>query len=102
MALPKLTAEEKKRALRKAQDMRSKRADLRRRLKSGRLTLAEVLRRDNDEVVARMRVAYLLESLPKIGRVTTRKIMEEIGIDESRRVQGLGQRQRGALLAKLG
>jgi hypothetical protein len=102
MALPKLTAEEKKRALRKAQDMRSKRADLRRRLKNGKLTLPEVLRRDNDEVIARMRVAYLLESLPKIGRVTSRRIMEEIGIDESRRVQGLGQRQRGALLAKLG
>ncbi|MDI6871549.1 MAG: integration host factor, actinobacterial type [Bacillota bacterium] len=102
MALPKLTAEEKKKALKKAQDMRSKRADIRRRLKGGKLTLAEVLRRDNDEVIARMRVAYLLESLPKIGKVTTRKIMEEIGIDESRRVQGLGQRQRGALLAKLG
>lgn len=102
MALPKLTPEEKKKALRKAQDMRTKRADLRRRLKSGKLSLSEVLRRDNDEVIARMRVAYLLESLPKIGKVTTRKIMEEIGIDESRRVQGLGQRQRGALLSKLG
>lgn len=102
MALPKLTPEEKKTALRKAQDMRSRRAEIRRRLKDGKVSLAEVLRQDTDEVVARMRVAYLLESLPKIGKVTTRKIMDEIGIDESRRVQGLGQRQRGALLAKLG
>jgi hypothetical protein len=102
MALPKLTPEEKKKALRKAQDMRSKRAEIRRKLKDGKVTLAEVLRQDDNEVISRMRVAYLLESLPKIGKVTTRKIMEEIGIDESRRVQGLGQRQRGALLAKLG
>lgn len=102
MTLPKLTPDEKKKALRKAQDMRSRRAEIRRELKDGKISLAAVLEREDDEVVARMRVAYLLESLPKIGKVTTRKIMEEIGIDESRRVQGLGQRQRGALLAKLG
>lgn len=102
MALPKLTPEEKRKALAKAQAMRSKRADIRRRLKEGQLTLQQVLGQADDEVVARMRVAYLLESLPKVGKVTTKKIMEEIGIDESRRVQGLGSRQRGALLERLG
>ncbi len=102
VALPKLTPEEKRKALAKAQAMRSKRADIRRRLKEGQLTLQQVLGQADDEVVARMRVAYLLESLPKVGKVTTKKIMEEIGIDESRRVQGLGSRQRGALLERLG
>lgn len=102
MALPKLTPEEKRKALAKAQAMRSKRADIRRRLKEGQLTLEQVLGQADDEVIARMRVAYLLESLPKVGKVTTKKIMEEIGIDESRRIQGLGSRQRGALLERLG
>lgn len=102
MALPKLTPDEKKQALQKAQEMRSKRAQVRERLKSGSLTLKEVLENADDEVVGKMRVAYLLQSLPQVGKVTSQKIMQEIGIHESRRVQGLGKRQIGALLEKLG
>ncbi len=64
------------------------------------MTLHEVLGRDNDEVMGKMRVAYLLASLPRVGKTTARKVMEEIGIDESRRVQGLGKRQKEALLAR--
>lgn len=102
MVLPKLTPEEKQRALKKAQEMRSRRSQIRKQLKSGQLTLAEVLANTDDEAILRMRVSYLLESLPKIGKVSTRKIMEDIGINESRRVQGLGERQRNALMEKLG
>ncbi|MCL4517017.1 MAG: integration host factor [Firmicutes bacterium] len=102
MALPKLTPDEKRKALRKAREMRSKRAEIRRGLKDGRLSLIQILNSLDDEAIARMRVVYLLESLPRIGKATTKKIMQEIGIDRSRRVQGLGNRQRGALLEKLG
>jgi ribosomal protein S13 len=49
-----------------------------------------------------MRVAYLIESLPRIGKVRTKKIMTELGIDETRRIQGLGIRQKKALIDKLG
>jgi len=102
MALPQLTPDEKRRALQKAQEMRSKRAEVREQLKKGKLSLKEVLENSADEVVGKMRVAYLLQSLPQVGKVTSRKIMDEIGIHESRRVQGLGKRQIGALLEKLG
>lgn len=102
MALPKLTLEQKKKALQKAQDMRSRRKTIRERLKKGSLTLKQVLDEKNDEVLGKMRVAYLLASLPRVGKTTARKIMEEIGIDEARRVQGLGKRQREALLERLG
>jgi ribosomal protein S13 len=60
------------------------------------------LDKSDDEVIGRMRVAYLLQSLPKIGKVRTRKIMQDIGINESRRVQGLGSRQRQALIERFG
>ncbi len=100
MALPKLSQEEKKNALAKAQEMRRARSQMRERLKKGDLDLNEVLKAD-DEVTARMRVAYLLRSLPRVGKVKAQRIMEEIGIDEKRRVQGLGKRQREALLARL-
>lgn len=102
MALPHLTLEEKKKALDKAQRMRSKRAELRAKLKKGALSLQEVLDSCNDEVIAKMRVAYLIQSLPQVGKVTSKKIMEEIGINENRRVQGLGKRQIDALLERLG
>ena len=82
--------------------MRSKRAELRAKLKSGAITLKEVLESSDDEVIARMRVAYLIQSLPQVGKVTSKRIMEEIGINENRRVQGLGRRQISALLERLG
>jgi ribosomal protein S13 len=45
-----------------------------------------------------MKVVTLLESLPGVGKVRARRLMEEIGISESRRVRGLGGQQREALL----
>lgn len=102
MALPHLSKEQKIEALKKAQDMRSKRAELRDKLKKGSLSLQEVLNSSDDEVVSKMRVAYLIQSLPQVGKVTSKKIMDEIGINENRRVQGLGKRQIDALLKRLG
>ncbi|MGE5581922.1 MAG: integration host factor, actinobacterial type [Bacillota bacterium] len=102
MALPKLSLEEKRKALKKAQEVRSKRAKIRQNLKNGKTTIREVLANINDDVVAKMRVVYLLESLPRIGKVKTKKIMNDIGIDETRRIQGLGNRQRQALIERLG
>ncbi len=101
MAIPNLSKEERAKALAKAQQMRSKRTALRNKLKSGEITVEEVLKDLDNEVVSRMRVKYLLESLPQVGKVTAVKIMEEVGIDEARRVQGLGTRQMADLLARL-
>lgn len=101
MSIPKLSASERSAALKKAQQMRSKRAALRREIKAGRLTLAEALERTDDEIIGKMRVKYLLESLPQVGKITAAKIMDEVAIDEVRRVQGLGNRQKAELLQKL-
>jgi hypothetical protein len=100
LKLPVLTLKEKKSALEKAQKMRSERKEIREKLKTGNLSLVEVLTQDTDEVMGKMRVAYLLASLPRVGKTTAKKVMEEIGIDESRRVQGLGKRQKEALLSR--
>ncbi|MBQ9992137.1 MAG: integration host factor [Firmicutes bacterium] len=100
MAIPKLSPEERAKALAKAQKIRSERMEARKQLKSGALTLEAVLASE-DEVFAKMRVKYLLESLPQVGKITAAKIMEEVGIDDARRVQGLGNRQKAALLEKL-
>ena len=40
----------------------------------------------------------VLESLPGLGKVKARRMMEELGISEQRRLQGLGTNQREAVL----
>ena len=52
-----------------------------------------------DETVGKMKVLSVLESLPGLGKVKARRLMETVGISESRRLQGLGANQREALLA---
>ncbi len=101
MAVPKLSTEERAKALAKAQEMRTKRMELRKQLKAGEVTLKAVLDDMDNEVVARMKVKYLLESLPNVGKITAKSLMDEIGINESRRVQGLGKRQISQLMEKL-
>ena len=101
MPLAPLTPEERKAALQKGKALQKKRAELKSDLKAGRLTVENVLDMADDEAVGRIKVSHLLESLPGIGPAKAGKIMDEIGIAPSRRVGGLGSRQREALLALL-
>ena len=65
----------------------------------GSLTLAELLARSGDDLhIDKMKVLAVIESLPGVGKVKARRTMEEIGISDTRRVKGLGQQQRKALL----
>jgi ribosomal protein S13 len=45
-----------------------------------------------------MKVSNVLESLPGVGRVRAKRIMERLDISESRRMRGLGQKQKDNLL----
>ena len=102
MPLPTLTAEQRQQALEKAAEVRRKRRDLKAQLKNGNQSLARVLKDAEDDTVGKMKVSAVLESLPGVGRVRARKIMERLDISESRRVRGLGAKQREALLAEFG
>ena len=98
---PVLTPEQRASALAKAAEARTARAELKSRLKMGSLTLAEALA-STSTTVGKLKVVSLLESLPGVGKVKARKIMENIGIADNRRVQGLGGQQKAALLDQLG
>ena len=102
MAIPQLTPEECAQALEKAKQARAKRAEIREQLKSGALTLAEVIAMKDDEIVGRMKVSTLIETLPGYGKAKAEKIMTELNIADSRRLRGLGERQQAALLERLG
>jgi hypothetical protein len=96
---PQLTDEQRKAALAKAAEVRRARAELKEKLKMGSLSLKELLEQgENDDVVGKMKVVAVLESLPGVGKVKARRTMEEIGISDTRRVRGLGEQQRSSLL----
>ena len=96
MALPQLTDEQRKAALEKAAAARHARAELREKIKKGETTLKDVLESD-DPIASRMKVSALIESLPGYGKAKATKIMDELGISSTRRVKGLGARQREQL-----
>ena len=98
MAVPELTAEQRRAALEKAALVRRQRAEVKNRLKNSGASIAEVLQEGQDnEVIGKMRVIDLLQSLPGLGKVRSRQVMERLGIAESRRVRGLGTKQVAAL-----
>lgn len=96
-----MTPEQRAEALQKAAAARTARAEMKARLKMGSLSLAEVLE-SQDENAKRLKVSAVLESLPGVGKKKARVVMEEIGIADNRRVQGLGAQQRAALLEQFG
>lgn len=100
---PRLTGEQRAAARTTALAARQARAAARAELKSGRLSLIEFLQlAQGDPQLASMRVRDLLTALPGIGPARASQLLAEIRIAESRRIQGLGPKQRVALLARLG
>jgi hypothetical protein len=98
VALPPLTPDQRAAALEKAAKARKDRAEIKNRLKQGSTKLPEVLKEgQSDDIVGKMKVSALLESMPGVGKVRAKQIMERLGIAESRRVRGLGANQRAAL-----
>jgi len=96
---PALTPEQRHAALEKAAKVRRERAEIKEKLKLGNMTLPELLKRaEKDETIGKKKVISVLESLPGLGKVKARRLMETVGISESRRLQGLGAKQRVDLL----
>lgn len=98
---PALSEAQRAAALEKAAEARRVRAELKERLKMGSVSLEEVFTKaETDDVVGKLKVLALLESLPGVGKVKARRKMDEIGISDTRRVRGLGEQQRKALLSE--
>jgi hypothetical protein len=96
---PSLTPEQREQALAKAAEARRVRAELKEKLKMGSLSLADLLAQaEGDDHIGKMKVLAVIEALPGVGKVKARRTMEEIGIADTRRVRGLGDQQRKALL----
>jgi len=93
-----LTPEQRQAALEKAAASRRERAEIKNRLKNAGASIVDVIQEGQvNEVIGKMRVVDLLQSMPGLGKVRARQVMERLGIAESRRVRGLGAKQVAAL-----
>ena len=93
---PSRLGEQRLRALKQANEIRSARAQLKRDLASGRIELAQILARP-PECAQRARVIDLLLLLPKIGPVKAERMLAQCRIAHSKTLAGLSDRQRVAL-----
>lgn len=96
---PTQTAEDLAKFQRKATEARIRYAETKQQLKHGERSLKSVL---DAEDLQRMHVRDVLAALPGMGKNSTEKLMDKLGIAKSRRIAGLGVRQYKALLEKFG
>jgi hypothetical protein len=102
MSLPDQTPEQRAAALAKAAEARRVRAEVKQLLKSGSISFRDVLTRSQSEdLIGGLKVESVLESLPGLGKIKAKRMMESLEIASNRRLRGLGERQRAALLAEL-
>lgn len=97
MPAPTMTPEQRAAALEKARIVRAQRSELTTKLSMGVMSPEEALDKADDPVIGRMKVKSFVNALPGYGKVKTEKLMEELGIPESRRIQGLGSKQMARL-----
>jgi len=101
MALPQMTDEQRAKALKKAKETRRKRAEVREKIKLGKLTAKKALAKRSDPIYGKIKVSQFIESFPGYGKAKAEKLMAEIGIAEGRRLSGLGEKQVAALIEAL-
>lgn len=87
-------------ALSKANDIRSRRAQLKRDVKTGRVVVKTILS-DPPEWIETMKVLELLLAMPKYGRVKAGKTVNQCRLSPAKTVGGMSRRQRAELCASL-
>jgi hypothetical protein len=84
-------------ALKRANDIRVKRAQLKKDLKDGRVQVERILQNPPD-YVSTAKVIDILMAVPKFGRVKAARFLNTCRISQSKTVGGLSERQRTELI----
>jgi S13-like H2TH domain len=87
-------------ALQRANDIRTRRAQLKRDLKGGRTSIYQLLT-EPPEYLETAKVFDMLLAVPKYGRVKVNKVLQQCRISPSKTIGGLSERQRGELVSLL-
>lgn len=98
---PMRSLEQRMRALALANEVRSERAELKRRMKARRVSIGELLLEPPDYLLT-AKVFDLLLAVPKYGRVKANKILRDCKVSPTKTVGGLSERQRGEMVALIG
>jgi hypothetical protein len=88
------------RALEVANQIRTKRAQLKRDLKAGKVKI-DALLLDPPEWLDSAKVFDIILAVPKYGRVKVNRILNQCRISPSKTIGGLSERQRAELVALL-
>ena len=94
---PLRSLDQRMEALKRANDIRVKRAKLKKDLKDGQVSIEEILR-DPPEYVSTAKVFDMLMAVPKFGRVKAARFLNQCRISQSKTVGGLSERQRAELI----
>ena len=99
-AVPERTREQRIKALRRANEIRTARAQLKRDMKAGKVKI-EALLADPPEYVMSAKAFDMILAVPKYGRVKANKILTSCRISPSKTIGGLSERQRAELVQYL-
>ena len=99
-AAPERSLVQRMDALQRANQIRTRRAQLKRDLKAGRVTIHDLLR-NPPEYLETAKVFDMLLAVPKYGRVKVNKILVTCRISPSKTIGGLSERQRNELVSLL-
>ncbi len=97
---PERSLDQRMEALRRANEIRSRRAQLKKDLKSGRASIGAVIS-DPPEFVQTAKVFDMLMAVPKYGKVKATRFLNTCRISQGKTIGGLSDRQRSELLELL-
>jgi hypothetical protein len=100
VAAPERSLDQRMEALKRANEIRTARAQLKRDLKAGRRSIHDLLTTP-PEYVETAKVFDMLLAVPKYGRVKVNKVLQVCRISPSKTIGGLSQRQRNELVSML-
>jgi S13-like protein len=100
VAAPERSLQQRMDALARANQIRTRRAQLKRDLKGGRTSIHDLLL-EPPEFVETAKVFDMLLAVPKYGRVKTNRILNQCRISPSKTIGGLSERQRAELVSQL-
>ncbi|MBA2299072.1 MAG: hypothetical protein H0W14_13670 [Actinobacteria bacterium] len=94
---PLRSLDQRMEALKRANDIRVRRARLKKDLKDGQVQIEAILM-DPPEYVSTAKVFDMLMAVPKFGRVKAARLLNHCRISQSKTVGGLSERQRAELI----
>jgi hypothetical protein len=99
-SVPARSHDQRMRALEAANEIRTRRAQLKRDLKAGKVNI-EGLLLDPPDYLETAKVFDMMLAVPKYGRVKVNRILNQCRISPSKTIGGLSVRQRGELVGQL-